>query len=504
MMRDRSIYHVDGLGSLVLLCLLAGCERPTADSTVPAVPEEGLSRPVHRADAVATPSAADAATEPQRELARLLLGDTSAGTRDTRDESSPAATAVTLPTIDPDLLASHGIRILSGRHVQILTDTEQSMAVDGLPGLFDMAVPLWADYFGVADDIADWRMTACVMASRDHFRAAGLLPAELPAIRHGLHYADWIWMDDQATDYFRRHLLLHEGVHAMMHRFLGGTGPPWYREGMADYLATHRLPGGRLQVGIIPRNSEEVAGWGRIDEIRRGFAVGKAQMIRDVMRFRNEDFLLDEPYAWCWGVVAYLDQHPEFQQRFRSMFSQVGDESLTFGRVLEQQFLEELRELDEQWQIFVSHCEYGYDFERNRVRYAAGRPLPDEGGVARVSADHGWQSSGFRLEKDRVYDIQAEGHFQIAKDEQPWISEAGGVTLRYYEGRPLGMLLGNVRLDQPRPGLANLAAPVPVGRRGRIRPVESGTLYLIINDHPAEYADNHGALTVTIRLASEE
>ena len=490
------------LSCLFLWVAATGCDRPSPKDDVP--PMSSVEPAAWSEDSSTSPLPPAESEASKREITRLLLGEQAVAAPESSPAAGPSTPPVTLPTIDPEHLAAQGIRVLSGRHLQLLTDVD-GLAVDGLPALFDMAVPLWAAYFGVpAQEYRNWQMTACVMGSRDHFRAADLLPAELPAIRHGLHYANWIWMDDQDTDYFRRHLLLHEGVHAMMRAFLGGTGPPWYREGMADYLATHRLAGGRLQVGVIPRAPGEVAGWGRIDEIRRGFERGEALMIREVMRYRNEDFLLDEPYAWCWGVVAYLDQHPVFQRRFRSMLAQVRDESLTFGGVLERLFLEELRELDEQWQIFVSHCEYGYDFDRNRVQYAAGQTLPPEGGVVRVDADHGWQSSGFRLEKDRVYVIEANGRFQIAEEEQPWISEAGGVTLRYYDGSPLGMLLGNVRLDRPRSGLANLVTPVRIGHRVRIRPVASGTLYLTVNDHPAEFADNRGELSVTIRLESEE
>ena len=49
------------------------------------------------------------------------------------------------------------------------------------------------------------------------------------------------WLFDQPTDYYVRHLLLHEGTHVFMVSFLGGCGPGWYMEGTAELLGTHRL-----------------------------------------------------------------------------------------------------------------------------------------------------------------------------------------------------------------------------------------------------------------------
>jgi hypothetical protein len=160
--------------------------------------------------------------------------------------------------------------------------------------------------------------------------------------------------------------------------------------------------------------------------------------------------------------------------------------------------------VEEQWQVFVADCEYGYDFRRNAIRYGIGNELVDGQGGATIDVARGWQSSGMRLRAGTIYQIRASGRFQIAKEGQPWTSEPNGVTLRYHRGRPLGILLGNVRGDQPVPGLASLAAPVAIGSIGRIRPVADGTLYLRIHDHPAELLDNYGEVTVEVHQVSSE
>ena len=50
-----------------------------------------------------------------------------------------------------------------------------------------------------------------------------------------------LWLHDQPTAYYRRHLLLHEGTHVFMASFLGGCGPGWYMEGTAE-LFGHAPP----------------------------------------------------------------------------------------------------------------------------------------------------------------------------------------------------------------------------------------------------------------------
>ena len=166
-------------------------------------------------------------------------------------------------------------------------------------------------------------------------------------------------------------------------------------------------------------------------------------------------------------------------------------------------FSPQLREFDEQWQLFVANADYGYDFNAEAVEYGVGLPLQHEQTV-KVVAQRGWQCSGIRVERGRVYSVVAEGQFQLQERPELWPSEAGGVTIEYHHGAPLGMLLGSVRLDEAQPGTVNLANPFQLGLDRKIRPAESGTLYLRINDHPARVRDNSGELTVTVALIEEQ
>src|SRR5207237_7879020 len=112
-----------------------------------------------------------------------------------------------------------------------------SPAVDELPAVFDAAIPQWVAYFGVEKTLwPDWRMNGFLIVDKERFRRAGVLPETLPEFSHGYSYGYELWMNEQPSDYYRRHLLLHEGTHGFMNTVLGSCGPPWYMEGTAELL----------------------------------------------------------------------------------------------------------------------------------------------------------------------------------------------------------------------------------------------------------------------------
>ena len=304
-------------------------------------------------------------------------------------------------------------------------------------------VQAWARYFFLDDaKLAELQLTGYVMKNEQTFAKAGLVPADLPPFLHGYQRGYELWVRDQPSDYYRRHLLLHEGVHGFMNILLGGTGPPWYREGMAEHLATHRVENGRLEVGVMPRSREEVPYWGRIKILQDRFAVGEAKMLNEVMQLGNADFLENEAYAWAWAAVAYLDGHPSYRKSFRKLRHHVSDNPLRFTRRLLDQVTARLRQFDEQWQLFIVNIEYGYDFAAEAVRYRVGIPLVDAPRKVKIGVDRGWQSTGIRLSAGKLYRVSASGQFQIRQAPEPWWCEPGGITLTYRRGRPLGVLHG--------------------------------------------------------------
>ncbi len=431
----------------------------------------------------------------RQELAEIFLGDAAAPVL----EPSTDGTVAAPPEVDPARLAAANLRSREGKYIKVITDLPEGLEADQLTEVFDMAVPLWADYFAVGLDVLDkWQVTACVIRSKERFENAGLIPADLPSFENGYQRGYWLWINDQPSDYYRRHLLLHEGVHAFMQSVLGGTGPPWYREGMAELLATHRLSGNNLIVGYMPRAKAEVPHWGRIKLLQDEFRNNRAKMLVEVMELRADEAFNVKSYAWCWAATAFLDGHPSYRYKFRRMRSDVREQSGAFSSYLRRQFAGQLREMDEQWQLFIADIDFGYDFQRNAVEYGPGSELPTGGKLVKIAADRGWQSTGVRLEAGQRYELSAEGQIQIAQRPEVWVSEANGITLKYHAGLPLGLLVGNVRLDKPRPGMANLGRPIPVGIGTTVTPAASGTLYLKVNDSAAALADNAGEYLVRI------
>jgi hypothetical protein len=117
-----------------------------------------------------------------------------------------------------------------------------------------------------------------------------------------------------------------------------------------------------------------------------------------------------------------------------------------------------------------------------------------------VAADRGWQSAGLRLEAGSEYRLTASGRYQVGTKPQPWWCEPGGVSLRYYQGRPLGILLAVVRPDRPSPDSPSaFVRPTVVGLSATLRPEQSGTLYFKINHSAAELSGNAGQLEVRVR-----
>lgn len=447
-------------------------------------------------------------------------------------------------SVDQSRIRRAGIRTLTSRHLTLYTDLPSSPEVDSLPALFDQAVPQWAEYFGVSQRRADdWHVEACLIKDRRRFDAAGLMPEDgNDQFVHGFSIGGRMWLYDQPSTYYRRHLLLHEGTHAFMATLLGGCGPGWYMEGMAELMATHRLevakrgraprgsadgqenaaassePVPLLTLRVMPRSRTAVPMLGRIKLVRDAFADGRPLTLPEVMRIDNKQALDNEAYAWCWAAAVFLDSHPRYQDRFRRLRRYVEDPD--FNDRFRRQYAADWSDLLAEWQAFVATLDHGYDFERMAIDFRPGRPLDGPRNVT-IAADRGWQSSGVWLEEGRVYRISAAGRYQIAEEKtdagtRPWPCEPGGVTIEYHEGEPLGMLLGAIdtRTERRRGasdqqtdadpsawGADGFAHPIAIGLARTLTPAASGTLYLRVNDAAGRLDDNRGSLTVTIEPA---
>jgi len=407
--------------------------------------------------------------------------------------------------VDLERVKANGIRVLDFHHLQLFTDLPPSVDLSELPKVFDQAIPQWCEYFEVeAESAKDWKIRACVIKDRARFDKAGLIPGLLPEFRHGYSYRNTVFLFEQASEYYRRHLLLHEGTHNFMLTFLDGGGPPWYMEGLAELLGTHRWVDEKLTLNIIPGSRDDVPYWGRVKIVKDDVAQNQGRMLEDVMRYGSNAHLDVRPYGWCWAATAMLENDPRFSEAFRKRISHVSESNEVFSLGLIQALGDDWHLARQQWQWFVLNMDYGFDLKRESIVSKPTSSL-DPGGdsvTVDLSVERGWQSTGLQLAAGQKIRITATGTFVIAKElrdgeELEWPCTADGVTLRYHNKRPLGELLAAV--DNPTGnGLTGLVKAASVGGSNEVHTEEAGVLYLRVNDHPAELHDNRGTLSVVI------
>ena len=393
--------------------------------------------------------------------------------------------------VDERRAAQLGIRRVEGRHLRLYTDLPPGDAVDGLGNVFDAAVDAWTQCFGVAPErTARWRMQAFLMQDRAKFAALGVLPEANPDFENGFCQGGELWLVEQPSDYYRRHLLLHEGTHGFMHAFVGDGSVGWYWEGMAELLGTHRWGDGRLELRQLPPDRDEVPMWGRIKLVR----ASKPLPLPAILTLGAGRSLTTDEYAWCWALCKFLDSHPRWGDKFRSLQNNIAEQG--FNERFRATFHDDWGDLLFEWQAFVAALDYGYDTERMTVIHQEAATTKSVEKL-RIAADRGWQSTGWLLEGGKTYAISAAGRYEIARDGEPWHCEPGGVTLDYRDGHPLGMLLGVLRpVDTER--TADFSRPIAIGLRATVTPEFDAILYLRVNDWPARLSDNVGTLEASV------
>ncbi len=486
----------EAFGLLALAALASGCAEGAAPE--PSKPGSAAAQPA-RTSLRRPASAVRAAGE--KASSQLSGGPPTADAdppalAETRPDEDFAQPKLLAP-VDEDRVAAHGIRKFAGEHLTLYTDLPADAEIARLPELFDQAYPQWCAYFQ-RDDLAEraWPLRGCLMSDAAKFTAAGLLPDDLPAFKNGYTRGMEIWCREQTTAYYRRHLLLHEATHAFMFAAFGTCGPPWYMEAMAEFLGTHALDDNRLTLGAFPAGPDDVPGWGRIRMVREAAAAGRPLSVEEILAFTDDAYLRNEPYAWCWALAAFLDGHPRYHDRFRRLPNELaaGD----FNPRVREIFADDWRQLQAEWRVFIYDLDFGDDLVRSAIDFAPGQPLEGEQELA-VRADRGWQSSGVWLAAGQTYRLAASGRYQVASQPRPWWCEPGGVTIRYIHGRPLGMLLAAIVPDDfDHDSTQGFLSPVAVGLGATLAPVQSGVLYLRINDHPSELSDNAGTLQVRV------
>ena len=411
------------------------------------------------------------------------------------------------PQHDAARLKKFGIQEYSSKHLILYTDIEEKLAKP-LPELIDRAYAAWVDYFGPlppSRERAEFQMTAYLMDDQDRFQQAGLIPLELPTFINGRHRGQELWMNNQKHDYYRRHLLIHEATHCFMTIVKEEVDAPvWYLEGMAELFGTHRyLKDGNVQFRVMPDNQEDFVGFGRIRMLQEELKTAGGLSLDAVSELSANDFLDNICYAWSWALCEFLNANPRYAKKFQ----QLGRDQVTgtFANVFQEQFRTDLANLRAEWPFFIFNITAGFDFGRAAIDFETGDFVPADKEIPsqEITANRGWQPSGWLIEKGKTYRITASGRFRLAEKPKPWISEPQGISIRYHNGQPVGRLLATIQSSQAPTNAAQIHAPIifAVGNELRFQATESGTIYFRLNDYWNELEDNLG--TVSVRIQQE-
>jgi hypothetical protein len=411
------------------------------------------------------------------------------------------AIAILLAFVSSAVSQAADLTKVDGVYLQLITDEPLSDEVRGYVRLFDEAVPLWLSYFKQEpQSLAGWRMTGYLMRDKASFQQQRLIPGSLPNFPNGYSSGNKLWVVKQPSAYYTTHLLLHEGVHGITEKLYGGSGPPWYMEGIAEFLATHNASSGSLKVGVIPPSREESPFWGRLGLIADRSREGKVPTIESVLRYSETAHRDVEPYAWSWAAAVLMEMHPEYHATFREAIKNGSDSSPQFTRELYQALKAEWPILAARWSLLCHDFDYGFDRERNCVALKMNLP-PASSETIRISVEsnQSWHAAPGMVKAGQRFEVKASGMFQL-QDDPRWKSTAEGVTITYYRGLPLGRLIAcvvpEVATDQRY--LPKLEC-ISVGGTSQFTVQASGWLLFKVNDAPNDLSDNQGQLSVEVR-----
>lgn len=409
---------------------------------------------------------------------------------------------------------SHHLTQRSGKYLRLTTDLPasdqvESERIDRWIRSFDAAVPLWAKFWNLPSGaLDDWTVDGYVMRDANTFKRLELIDPRVPEFPFAYALGDQIWVRLQPSDYYTQHLLLHEGVHSLVYHCFGDTGPTWFREGMAELLATHHGSGSELQIRQVPRSREASPFWGRFKRMRqlRGHSVdgspgeSKVPRIRSVLQYEADLRGDVDVYGWSWTLASMLDAYPKYRETLLQAAQHGHDTDQQFNRWLMQRLAADWPVVQARWRMLVQDFDYGFDWDRERLEISKADPMWDGSPIElSIDADRGWQSIGVRLNRGMVLDLHARGAIVIDDEPKPWVSHPEGVTLRYHQGKPLGKLIARM-LPNIAPGQGTLPPleTIDVGKKAVIDADKPCWLLLRVNDLVGKLEDNESEYHVTI------
>lgn len=389
-----------------------------------------------------------------------------------------------------------------GRYIRLVTDLDSPQEAETLVTSFDVATSQWIEFWQLpADALDDWKVDACVMRDKETFQRQGLIPKRVPDFPFGYALGNRVWVLAQQSEYYTRHLLLHEGVHSFVFFHFGGAGPTWFMEGTAELLATHAGQGAKIRVNQIPGSRDDAPYWGRFKLMNQLRAEAVIPTLETVMGYKPNLLGDVESYGWSWAAVMMLHAYPEYQQAYFTAASQGRDSSPAFNRRLKQNLQDQWPILAARWRLMCHDLDYGFDWSRERVALSVsdpqwnGRPISVD-----VRADQGWQSIGVRVPGKTSIKLTPSGRITLNDQPKPWTSEPAGITFQYHRGRPLGELTACILPNAADPQARTLQ-PLDVryiNQETTIDIAQYSWLLLRVNDEVGNLANNTGTYEVII------
>ena len=393
-----------------------------------------------------------------------------------------------------------------GKYLDLITDLDPEQEINTIVSTFDHAVEQWVAFWNDQNfDPATFRIQAYVMRNEATFRAQGLIPIQVPDFNFGYALNQQIWIKAQPSEYYTRHLVLHEGVHAYMFDAFGGAGTTWFQEGTAELLGLHSSSSDSVLVNSIPTSREQVPFWGRFKRMEQIRQENKVPTVETVMGYRPN--LLGDvgSYSWSWALVQLLQGYPEYRETLIDAAQQGADQGTGFNRIVSGDLKDQWPIVSARWRLLCEDLDYGFDWERERVAISVKDPLwqgqPLE---LSVRADQGWQSIGVRVPGGIKIRFAAEGKITLAETTRPWISEPAGITLQYHRNRPLGQLLVCI-LPNAMPDNAESLEPLEIHAIDEEKVLEIDQyswLLFRVNDSVGSLSDNQGDFRVNLTVGS--
>lgn len=402
-------------------------------------------------------------------------------------------------------LQADELLVRDGQYIHLTTDIASTEEAEILVASFDAAIPQWAEFWNLdKESLTDFKVEACVIRNKANFNQSGLIPATVPNFPFGYAIGNQVWVLAQQSEYYTRHLLLHEGIHSLAYHLFKGAGPTWFQEGTAELLATHHGAGRDIKINRIPLSREDAPYWGRFKRMGQSTESGEVPSFNAVLGYQPNLTGDVATYSWSWAACMILSSYPEYRSAFITAAERGQETGPVFNRELQSSLGKQWPILAARWRIACHDLDYGFDWQREQVKLSAKDPLWNGDDLQiQVRPDQGWQSCGVRIPRGAKLRISAEGKITLADQPKAWISQPQGITFQYHRGRPLGQLQFCLLPNANDPQAKRIE---PLKTQGVVdQPLvnvsEYSWLLFRINDECGKRADNRGSYQVSIKRA---